>query len=114
MIYVRGGSILKDTPAFVIPVSVVRPVSLLSTRQTPAVLPRSRKRIEFPGAGHGSGRRWEQGLPLAEKDCLFPLCCMLADFRAESVDLFLHPITACGKMQKQIVDASETVFITGN
>ena len=42
-------------PPFVSPVSLCPFPAALSTRQTPAVLPRSRKTPVSPGAGHGPG-----------------------------------------------------------
>ena len=42
-------------PPYVMTVSVVRSAVVLSTRQTPAVLPHSRKKPVSPGAGHGPG-----------------------------------------------------------
>ena len=40
-------------PPYVMTVSVVRSAVVLSTRQTPAVPPRSRKRLVSPGVGPG-------------------------------------------------------------
>ena len=42
-------------PPLVSPVFPCFVPAVLSTRQTPAVLPRSRKRLVSPGAGHGPG-----------------------------------------------------------
>ena len=44
----QGGGIVSDVPAFVMLCSLVRPAVSLSTRQTPAVLPHSRKTLS-PG-----------------------------------------------------------------
>ena len=42
-------------PPCVMPVSVVQPPAVSSTRQTPVALPHSRKTPVSPGAGHGPG-----------------------------------------------------------
>ena len=49
----QGGSSLLHIPALITSILVVCPAVVISTRQTPVALPRSRKRLESPGAGHG-------------------------------------------------------------
>ena len=49
----QGGSSLLHIPALITSILVVCPAVVISTRQTPAVLPRSQKMPVSPGAGHG-------------------------------------------------------------
>ena len=52
----QGGSIIIDVPALCVnPVLLYLVPVALSTLQIPAILPRSRKTLEFWGAGYGIG-----------------------------------------------------------
>lgn len=56
-------------PPCVMPVSVVQPPAVSSTRQTPVALPHSRKTPVSPGAGHGAERP-PIGLSQINRNCI--------------------------------------------
>lgn len=93
---------------------VVRTVAALSIRRISlcpsslsknACISGSRSRVRA-----ASGERSSAG----RKGLLVPALLHARRFPREICRLFLHPITASGKMQKQMVDVSEAVFITGS